>query len=186
MKYGKAYESYKFSEIEMNTVYSAISKVDKLHDATINLDSECKITNELVKNRRSSQISWLDDSDLSIMLLEIVLKVNYTAAWNLNIIGCEPAQYTQYNKDDFYNWHLDQGPPQLYNNWLFVRKISMTLFLSNPNEYTGGELELEIHQPNDTNESRSVFLKEPKCQAVFFLSDTYHRVQPITSGTRNS
>ena len=81
---------------------------------------------------------------------------------------------------------MDQSPPLLFDQSLFVRKISMTLFLSEPNEYTGGKLELEIDQPNDTNESRSVFLKGPKGQGVFFLSDTYHRVQHVTSGTRNT
>ena len=77
----------------------------------------------------------------------------------------------------------------LDNNWLFVRKVSMTLNLTDPKEYEGGELELEIDSPNEDNwqsDSRSVQLKGPKNSAVFFLSDTYHRILPIQSGTRKS
>ena len=189
MKYGKAYEFHDFTKEQMDVVHAAKVESMPLQDGKIE-DNDKGIKNHLInKKKRNSQIAWVKSPDLRIMLLEIMIKVNYTAAWNLGIAGLEPPQYTKYNKGGFYNWHMDQGPPMLENNWLFVRKVSMTLNLTDPKEYEGGELELEIDSPNEDNwqsDSRSVQLKGPKNSAVFFLSDTYHRILPIQSGTRKS
>ena len=51
----------------------------------------------------------------------------------------EPAQFRVYPKKGFYDWHMDlnafgqegQNP---------IRKISMTCLLSDPSEFTGGDL----------------------------------------------
>jgi PKHD-type hydroxylase len=56
--------------------------------------------------------------------------------------------------------------------------------LSDPSEYEGGELDLEFGKPND--KPRYTSFKLPKGGLVFFQSDVWHRVCPITSGVRKS
>jgi PKHD-type hydroxylase len=87
----------------------------------------------------------------------------------------ENAQYTEYPKGGFYEWHVDNElvmehmPP--------VRKISMTLLLSDPKDFEGGELEL-IDDKKRPNLKRGY--------AIFFASFIRHRVKPIIKGNRKS
>jgi predicted 2-oxoglutarate/Fe(II)-dependent dioxygenase YbiX len=87
----------------------------------------------------------------------------------------EFAQYTEYNKSSHYNWHMDseiefsKEPP--------VRKISMSILLSDPKEFVGGELEF-------IEEGKPMELK--KGEAVFFASFIRHRVKPVKKGIRKS
>ena len=104
--------------------------------------------------------------------------VQNTNGWKLDVRGFhETLQYTVYDSADGvtkYDWHTDTGPG---NNH---RKISLTIQLSNSDEYSGGEFELErggmLNTPN--------YLK--KGYAIMFPSILRHRVLPITSGIRKS
>jgi PKHD-type hydroxylase len=55
--------------------------------------------------------------------------------------------------------------------------LSFTLFLSDPDSYRGGALVVE-----DAVEDRAV--KLPAGELVLYPSDTLHRVEPVTTGTR--
>jgi len=88
----------------------------------------------------------------------------------------EQAQFTEYPKGGFYDWHVDADlncqfePP--------VRKISMTVLLSNQSEFEGGDLEF-----------MSEGLKPPQLiqgQAIFFCSLIRHRVAKVKKGIRRS
>ena len=87
----------------------------------------------------------------------------------------EPGQFTHYPTGGFYDWHMDndiigkQQPP--------VRKISMTLLLSDPSTFEGGELEF-MHK------GKTAKLKQG--QAIFFASWLQHRVKPVIKGERKS
>ena len=50
----------------------------------------------------------------------------------------EPAQFTEYPKGGFYDWHMDAEVNCQYEPP--VRKISMTILLSPANEFEGGDL----------------------------------------------
>ena len=87
----------------------------------------------------------------------------------------EQAQYTEYPKGGFYEWHSDSDYDMSYMP--SVRKISMTLLLSDPKDFKGGELELVEDK------------KRAKLQqgyAIFFASFIRHRVKPVTKGVRKS
>ena len=88
----------------------------------------------------------------------------------------EYAQFTEYPKGGFYDWHMDAEvncrfePP--------VRKISMTILLSPPNEFEGGDLEF-----------MTAGNKPPQLlqgQAIFFCSMLRHRVAKVKKGVRRS
>ena len=63
----------------------------------------------------------------------------------------------------------------------------MTLSLSNPSEYKGGELEFDFRNV-DPKETNIRVCKEilPKGSLVVFPSFVWHRVKEVTKGTRHS
>ena len=93
----------------------------------------------------------------------------------------EEGQYAEYLEGGFYNWHMDSNirmaamPP--------VRKISMTLLLTDPKDFEGGELELFIGNKLDSKENK-INIKQG--EAVFFASFLLHRVAPVTKGNRKA
>ena len=127
---------------------------------------------------RTSHISWLPFSKMIEMYkqLELVMKQtngNHFGFDNMQIT--EMAQYTEYPKGGFYDWHTDNDvncanePP--------VRKISMTCLLSPEHEFEGGDLQL-------MKEDKIAKLKQG--HAIFFASFIRHRVAPVTRGNRKS
>ena len=86
-------------------------------------------------------------------------------------------QYTMYHGSDngHYDWHVDvdYNPQKKYTT-----KLSLTIQLSDENDYEGGEfqaLDIDI-SPN---------LKK-RGSLIMFPSWLNHRVTPVTSGTRKS
>ena len=64
----------------------------------------------------------------------------------------------------------------------------MSISLSDPKEYKGGDFEFDFRQ--HVNIKKNSFLKakelKPKGSIIVFPSYIWHRVLPITSGTRYS
>jgi hypothetical protein len=72
-----------------------------------------------------------------------------------------------------------------------IRKLSMTCQLTDGSEYSGGELQFDCrnYDPHMRDEDRHLItVKEilPKGSIVVFPSFVWHRVQPVTRGTRYS
>jgi PKHD-type hydroxylase len=129
-------------------------------------------------NTRTSHISWIPFKKMPEMYRDIEQLMMQTNANHFGFEGMkitELAQYTEYPKGGFYDWHVDN-----YDNCNHeppVRKISMTCLLSPENEFEGGDLEL-------VKEGQAIKLKQG--QAAFFASFIRHRVAPVTKGVRRS
>ena len=65
-----------------------------------------------------------------------------------------------------------------------MRKISISIWLNDPDEYEGGELDIEVGGPRD--DLRYHTFKLPKGSIIVFPSHSWHRVRPVTSGVRKS
>ena len=114
--------------------------------------------------------SWIFDR-----LAELVAKVNYDK-YQLDLTRFDGFQFSVYNKDGHYDWHSDlQNMPR--EDGVF-RKLSVSVMLSNPEEYEGGELVLAV----DNNPE----LKLKKGTAIFFYSFINHKVNPVTKGKRTA
>tara|TARA_B100001029_G_C14869329_1_gene343629 strand:- start:133 stop:684 length:552 start_codon:yes stop_codon:yes gene_type:complete len=172
MRYGFQYIVYKFSESSLEVVNNAI----KINE---NLFQKPLVGNSSDPNLRKGNIKWIKDPKLYRVLNDIVGVVNKNS-WNLKITSGESMQYGIYNIGDHYDWHNDQ----LLIQDQLVRKVSMSLFLNDPDEYDGGELDIDFKNPND--DPRYDTLKLDSGYAVFFESHLWHRVRPIKSGVRKS
>lgn len=131
-----------------------------------------------ISDYRKSEVSWIPENDYSIWLYRKCWEYAEIAnkeMWNFDIWGFpDDFQYTTYHGDGgHYDWHTDMGPG------LSNRKLSMVLQLSAPEEYNGGNLDLNLG---------SGINSVPKGLGTlcFFPSFNLHRVTPLTSGTRRS
>lgn len=91
-----------------------------------------------------------------------------------DIATVEPnIQLSRYDSTDqgFYNWHTDFGGMRP------LRKISISIQLSRPEDYEGGDLEL-MYEANAQKLARS------RGAFIAFPSFMLHRVAPVTRGTR--
>lgn len=86
----------------------------------------------------------------------------------------QELQLTKYSEGNFFDWHLDFGAGEISN-----RKLSMTIQLSDEEEYEGGDLQFMIN-------NEIVNAPRKKGTIVIFPSFIMHRVTPITKGTRQS
>lgn len=106
-------------------------------------------------------------------MMHKVLEANQYYHFNLNGF-LEPLQLAEYGIGDFFDWHLDFGAGSASN-----RKLSLTIQLTDPDEYEGGDLEFQINQ-------RIVKAPRTAGTAIIFPSFIMHRVTKITKGKRRS
>jgi PKHD-type hydroxylase len=128
--------------------------------------------------KRVTTISWIPFKEMGHMyydLYKFIIKANENHFGFGDIRITENAQFTEYPEGGFYDWHMDcdvnmaHEPP--------VRKISMTLLLSDPKEFEGGELELMAP-------GKVADLKQG--HAICFASFLNHRVNKVKRGVRQS
>lgn len=131
------------------------------------------------KIHRDSYIVWLDEKWIYNEIQPFVQQANIDAGWNFEWDFTEPAQFTRYKLNQYYNWHFDQDAQPDSNGK--IRKLSCTVQLSHPDEYEGGDLQFETPYGQFTaNEIK------PKGSICVFPSYVTHRVTPVTSGVRQS
>jgi PKHD-type hydroxylase len=138
------------------------------------------------------------------MVWPYLLEANRESGWNWDIEWAEGFQFTKYTKDGLYNWHNDGGSDH-YGKYLKdnkdlpnpctddptfegrVRKISMTMNLTDPKEYDGGKLKFDLSKTHDSGiDIMEIEEINRKGSIVFFPSFMSHTITPITRGTRYS
>ena len=129
--------------------------------------------------KRVTTISWIPFKNMPEMYQQIQDTMRRTNSNHFGFDGMEltePAQFTEYPKGGFYDWHMDSDTSFAHEPT--VRKISMTCLLSDPSEFKGGELEFmdKGKRPDDLKQG----------QAIFFASFLRHRVAPVKKGIRRS
>jgi PKHD-type hydroxylase len=129
--------------------------------------------------KRITTISWIPFKAMPEMYKIIersMLQANRNHFGYEGMQLMEPAQFTEYPKGGFYDWHMDADITGRYEPP--VRKISMTILLSNQSEFEGGDLEFMA----EGNRPPSLI----QGQAIFFNSMLRHRVAKIKKGMRQS
>ena len=129
-------------------------------------------------NIRRSQVSWLDNNPNTKWVFE---KLGYVVSqlnadyFRFDLTGFgETLQLTNYDQSEngMYGWHQDYGAK-------VSRKLSLTVQLTDPSEYEGGNLQvMTTGTPVNVRKQRGLI--------VAFPSYVLHQVTPVTQGSRQS
>jgi len=144
-----------------------------------------------LKKKRDSNISWFNDRWIYKEIQPYVHEANRNAGWNFDWDYSESCQFTIYKKGQYYDWHADSWDKPYIEDGPTkgkIRKLSVTVSLTDPKEYQGGELEFDFRNedPEKSPAIRSCTEILPKGSLVVFPSFVWHRVKPVTKGVRYS
>ena len=163
-------------QVWQNTISKEkISKILNIANKTPLSNASIFSSYEPMQNIRRSKICWLTDKWIKTLLWEYVLKAN--KAFQIDIENNSEVQFIEYryNEKGHYDWHHDV-------NWNgrdgMDRKLSLTIQLSDSDDYVGGNFEFDEIKTN-------VDFK-PQGTVIMFPSYLRHRVSPVTFGTRRS
>ena len=159
-----------------------------------------KLTKDQIKNmqrKRKSDLVWLNDTWIYKELHPYIHQANKAAGWNFDWDRSESCQFTKYKLNQYYDWHCDSwDKPYKRDNKNDpdngkIRKLSMTCQLTDGSEYEGGELEFDFRNYDPHMREEDKHLKQakeilPKGSIIVFPSFVWHRVKPVTKGTRYS
>ena len=144
----------------------------------------------LIKQRDSSVV-FLSDQLTYDIIMPLVFTANKNSDWNFEIDYTETSQFTEYKKNNFYNWHQDcwNEPYSIESNNYAnkIRKLSSVLLLEDSSKYTGGEF--QFYFQNNPEQKPKIITLDTFCDKGDFLvfpSHIWHRVLPVTKGKRYS
>jgi PKHD-type hydroxylase len=158
---------------------------------------------------RDSSVSWVHTNNAYDILRPFVEAANDICGWKYDIHQIEGVQLTKYNKAQHYDWHIDGNSdtwaakklvgdthtdPLLINQTRtpefegLVRKLSIIVQLSDPEDYKGGDVFIS-RPPKDGHldiygETLPQFRE--KGTVIVFPSYARHKVTPVTEGVRKS
>ena len=145
-----------------------------------------------VSKKRKSNVVWMNDRWIYNEIHPYINLANKNAGWNFEWDHSESCQFTKYKLNQFYDWHCDSwekpydnpDDPSRYGK---IRKLSVTVSLSDETEYEGGDFEFDFRSSDDGSNQPQICKEiKPKGSVVVFPSFVWHRVKPVISGTRHS
>ena len=100
---------------------------------------------------RKTNITFVDQlTPVGCIMNSYINVANIQSIWNFVTSYIEQVQIGRYETDSHYDWHVDSFNPDEFGN---QRKLSSVLFLSNPEDYEGGLLEMEKETARATNKN---------------------------------
>jgi len=135
---------------------------------------EAQVKNGIVnKILRTNDVCWLKPNHwVEGILFNHIRYANVSAEWNFDIRHIQQIQLTRYKKSNFYDWHIDES---IFEKQASIRKLSVVLLLSNPEEYEGGGLFIRGNNNN---------ILKNKGDIVVFPSFLEHKAAEVTDGVR--
>ena len=145
-------------------------------DALIGFDSETQKS-----KHRETEIRWLNPSlerELVDILWYYINQAN-RESFDVDVRYINELQFTSYHGKNkgHYGWHHDVD---FKNSKPYHRKLSLTIQLTDPKEYKGGEFQF------DTDIDTLPIEHKNKGTILIFPSFYRHSVSPVTKGTRHS
>jgi PKHD-type hydroxylase len=132
---------------------------------------------------RRTRVAWLErnaqTNGFYRRMEEIVLQLN-RQFFHYELSALAPMQYAIYEASEqgHFDWHTDYGREKGHEQHE-PRKLSLSLQLSDPANYHGGELQAQVR-------SKVEVAPKKRGAVIAFPSYVLHRVTPITSGVRKS
>jgi PKHD-type hydroxylase len=137
-----------------------------------------RLVGQVASDLRRAELAWVDDladgAWIMDRMVRVVADANKVFDFALDDFA-ESAQIARYGAEGLghFDWHSDIGAGALAAR----RKLTIVVQLSDPADYTGGQLEL---QPD----SHVRLADRTQGTATIFPSFVLHRVTPVTAGTR--
>ena len=185
LHYITPYEMHRPTYVYYDNIFTE-HELDILQNVARNTDNPARVGSssgpgDLSNMRRSyvrfegkrNETEWLYER-----LSEVISTINVTHfQFDLTGLG-EDLQFTNYKAEDlgYYDWHQDSGSK-------ISRKLSLSILLTDPSEYEGGNL---IIAHNAKDEKTNITANKKRGLCVFFPSYIYHKVEPVTKGSRQS
>lgn len=161
--------SYGFREKDFERLEQLVTQYDSM---------QAQIGSKVVEEVRSSRITWLSSN---VWLKERLWRFAEEANrknYGFDVTRACDVQYTEYlaEQKGHYDWHVDVHPHK--EGLVYDRKLSLTVQLTDPDEYEGGKFEIERQTLPDWHTEKGTVL--------VFPSYIKHKVNPVTKGTRRS
>lgn len=172
-----AYHDSIFTDAEIDEIVE-IGKHTQLEDAPIMTTSDGMVDT----NYRNCKTSWLYPQPEHAWIFQKLtagFEILNNQYYNYDLTQFEPLQFTSYASDrkEFYGKHTDCIFGR--NDMTTSRKLSVTLQLSDPADYEGGDLLLHVGPEGDV-------MPRKKGMMILFPSFMLHEVTPVTAGQRYS
>jgi PKHD-type hydroxylase len=166
-----AFANEVFSKVECEKIIE-IGEKKRLQAALV---GDNKVSDKKI---RSSEISWIfpsEETDWIYYRLAGVVRSLNADYFGFDLFGfTEGFQFTKYEAPSgHYSKHIDK----MFGKT--IRKLSITVQLSDSSEYEGGDLELTLGGKPDV-------MDKALGKAIAFPSYVLHEVKPVTKGTRYS
>jgi len=159
-----------FSSEEADQINDQLSsKIVKPLKTSGGLDSSVRNTNGILVDPKDSSTKWIFDR-----INDSIVYVN-REYYGYDLISLQSLDYLEYNVGQFYGKHIDVFPSALCNQF---RKLSLSIQLTDPINYEGGDLLLYCDEPFSVAD-------RDKGVGTFFPSYTLHEVTKVTSGIRH-
>ena len=155
-----------------------LGKQNGLEEAVIyGATGTAQVNNESI---RTSNVSWFSRGHFLESMLQGYATLANLEAWNFIVTDKEQIQFGEYKSGGFYNWHTDSN----LNPAVPFRKLSITVNLSHPKDYEGGNF--EIKDPNGVPLKMPMGQLRKRGTVIVFPSFLQHRVTEVKKGTRYS
>ena len=138
---------------------------------------------------RKTSVDFITDKDNKINELAWhFLREANKIQFNYELTYFQPIQFAEYKDGGFYGWHQDASGIDPENE---TRKLSLSLILSDPDTFQGGELQFyNGGRPMEDMGEITAEQVQQDIQAqgsvICFDSRDWHRVTPVTKGVRHS
>ena len=152
----------------------------------------CLLVGDSDTKKRDCKVAWINDKWIYDIINPFIHRANKEAGWNFQWDWNEPSQFTIYEKGQHYGWHADQGAGVIKHKSNNIngkiRKLSLTLQLTNKEEYEGGDFQFMWIQDNKKGLLNTITVDDAKKigTVIVFPSFIHHQVLPITKGKRES
>ena len=137
---------------------------------------------------RKTSVDFITDKDNKINELAWhFLREANKIQFNYELTFFQPIQFAEYKDGGFYGWHQDANGIDPENE---TRKLSLSLILSDPDTFQGGELQFynggrPIEDMGKITGEQVINDIKSQGTIVVFDSRDWHRVTPVT-GVRHS
>ena len=142
---------------------------------------KAKTYGKTTSKQRKGKVVWKEANYFKDLIEPFFTDANKSAGWNYQHDLLEHVQLAQYDKSDHFNWHEDTLTTPFAG--IKVRKLSMSINLSDPSSYEGADFIFRRLIKGEVNDFQPIKFRK-QGSILIFPSPTMHKITPVIKGTR--